>query len=457
MAQFFKNIKVLPGKILIALAFVTLLSACEKFIEITETNGQMQAQDVFESDATANAAINGLYRSMRSAIQTPLIQMNSIYSNEIMPYSNSTGNSYYTLNLQTGDSLLPWSTFYAVVYGANNAIERLDGNFNIPEISRKRYIAEAKFMRAFCHFFMVNLYGDVPLVLTTDVNTNSHISRSAVSSVYTQIIKDLIEAKADLPDDYSHATNERVRANKWVAGALLARAYLYQKDYSNAETEANAIINSGKYSLLTNATGIFNKNNNEAIFQFANNISDTNPANGFIFTSAPVYVCTPVLLNAFEMGDQRKTSWIRTSTYSGQQISAPFKFTSTAANPPEYITMIRLAEMYLIRSEARAMRNDFQGSADDVNLLRLKHGGLAVPIVASADQNNAVTIILHERLVELFTECGHRFFDLKRTGRINAVMGLEKPTYWKPTAALYPIPSLEIQRNPSLTPNPGYE
>src|SRR5690606_35336026 len=148
---------------------------------------------------------------------------------------------------------------------------------------------------ALCHFYMVNLYGDIPLVLTTDVRTNSQTERSAVPVIYEQMIADLLDAKMDLPEDYSHVSGvERVRATKWAAAALLARAYLCQNDYTKSESEAQEIINSGKYHLLS-ASGIFNKNNAEAIFQFANNSTDNNGVTAFIYTSVPVYVCTPVL------------------------------------------------------------------------------------------------------------------------------------------------------------------
>lgn len=454
-----KYIRVLLGKTLF-IALPILFSSCTDFVNVDEVQDNMLAELVFESEPTANSAILGVYRNMRSAVQTPLIALNSIYSNEIMPYSNALSNSYYTFNLQPGDSTLPWNTFYAVIYASNNAIEQLERNTTIPETSKRRLIAEAKFVRALSHFYMVNLYGDIPLVLTTNLKINNKIPRTALTTVYSQMVTDLKDAKADLPDDYSHvAGGERVRANKWVVSALLARIYLYQKDYINASIEANAVIDSDKYSLLPSAAGIFNKNNNEAIFQFANNSTDNNfPVTSFIYSSAPTYICTPVLLNMFEAGDLRKSTWIRTTTYNGQSVSVPYKFTSTAANPPEYNTIIRLAEVYLIRAETRAMEDDFQGCAEDINLVRLRHGGLSAPLADPTNREEALDIILHERQVELFTECGHRFFDLKRTGRIDAVMQAEKPDFWRSTAALYPLPLTERQRNPNLTPqNPGYE
>lgn len=443
---------------IVCIAVIPTLSTCEEFVAVDRLETKILAEQVFENEAIANSAIAGLYKTFRSSMPLYISHRNPLYSDEVAPYLNSASNTYFTNSLQPSDTSLPWNSLYSIIYGANNAIEKLQAS-SIGETKREQYIAEAKFMRAMCHFYLVNFFGDVPLVLTTDVNTNKLISRTPVAQVYDQIITDLKEAKEHLGDDYSHAANQRVRANKWVASAMLARAYLFTKDYPKAETEADAVIGSGRYTLLTSPTGIWNKNNTEAILQLANNSTENNTvASLYIYTSAPANVLTPALLNAFEIGDLRRTTWIRTQTYSGQSVSIPYKMTSTANNPPEYTTLIRLAEMYLIRAEARAMREDFRGCADDVNLIRLQHGGLSTPLSDPASKEAAVTMVLHERQVELFTEGCHRFFDLKRTGRIDAVMNAAKPDYWKSTAALYPIPLTERQRNPNLTPqNPGYE
>lgn len=445
--------------VIICATTILILTNCEDFVSVDRLQTQILAEQIFEDDAMANSAVVGLYKSFKSGIPSFLSYNSSVYSDEVIPFLNSVSNAYYTNSLQPNEISLPWSPFYNVIYGANNAIEKLQKSRSISQTKIKQYIAEAKFIRAMCHFYLVNFFGDVPLVLTSDVNTNKLISRTPVALVYDQIIVDLIDAKNDLGDDYSHSANERTRANKWVASAMLARVYLFAKNYPKAEAEANLVIGSGKYSLLTPLTGIWSKNNAEAMLQLANNYSENNSAAyDYIYTNSPVAVLTSSLLDAFESGDLRKNTWIQTSTYSGQSVSIPYKMTTTAINPPEYFTLIRLAEMYLIRAEARAAREDFGGCADDINVLRLQHGGLTTPLADPANLEAATTMVLNERQVELFTEGCHRFFDLKRTGRIDAVMQNAKPDYWKSTASLYPIPLTERQRNPNLNPqNPGYE
>src|SRR5258706_7115947 len=137
---------------------------------------------------------------------------------------------------------------------------------------------EAKFLRAFCYFYLVNLFGDVPLLTTTDFASNSIAPRTPVNQVYDQIIADLKQAVNILPFDYSNTNGERIRATKWAASALLARVYLYTGKYADAETQATLVINNPAYNLVTisPSNNGFQKNNSEAILQLQSNNSTTN-------------------------------------------------------------------------------------------------------------------------------------------------------------------------------------
>jgi hypothetical protein len=122
----------------------------------------------------------------------------------------------------------------------------------------------------------------------------------------------------------------------------------------------------------------------------------------------------------------------------------------------EYDVVLRLGEQYLIRAEARAEENNLTGSAADLNFIRTRAG---LPNTTATSQAALLAAILHERQVELFTEWGHRWFDLKRTGNLNAVMGAVTPIKggtWTASGALYPIPQSEITLDPKLTQNEGY-
>jgi hypothetical protein len=426
-------------------------------VEIDSSTSKQLAEQVFSNDGNSNSAINGIYFNVKS-LASHITLYNSLASDDVKNFSSSTAFDEYRLNDLKSTSTLPWTALYSVIYACNSALEGLAASKGVSEKARQYYTGEAKFNRAFCYFYLVNLFGRVPLILSTDVSMSATASRDDTAKVYNQIINDLKDAQASTSPDYTYTGGDKSRANRWAATALLARTYLYLRDYVHAEEQANAIINSSLYSLLNGPTGVFVKNNSEAILQLANNSSEGNGvASNFIFVTSPNVICTDFLLNAFESGDLRRSSWIGAKVYSGKTYNYPFKFTTTAVNPNEWYTILRLSEMYLVRAEARAMQNDFKGAIDDVNLVRLRHGGLSIPLPIPISQSGSLDIILRERQVDFFTEGMHRFFDLKRTGRLDAVMLSEKQLTWKSRSAFYPLPLSDIQRNTNLEQNPLYQ
>ena len=201
-------------------------------------------------------------------------------------------------------------------------------------------------------------------------------------------------------------------------------------------------------------------NSSEAIWQIqqTNDPSiNTNEGNTFILTAAPYYVSlSNYLLNAFEANDNRQSHWVGSYTDGVTTWFFPYKYKVQASSGPvvtEYSMVFRLAEQYLIRAEARAEQNtNISGALSDLNVIRSRAG---LASINTNDKDSLLTLIQHERQVELFSEWGHRWFDLIRTGKADAVLGSEKPN-WKSTAKLFPIPLVEIQENPKITQNPGY-
>jgi hypothetical protein len=337
-------------------------------------------------------------------------------------------------------------------------------------------------MRAFFYFYLVNLYGDVPLALTTDPAINSVISRASEQQVYQQIIDDLLEAENLLSETFLDGSlsvysgiPERVRPTKWAAAALLARVYLYYgkligdiSNYANAETQATSVIDNTSLFRLPALNSVYLKNSREAIWQIQPVAPGRNTEEGFTFIlpqSGPNSYLNPVylsnnLLNSFEVGDLRKSEWVSsitpvtgTATY---YFPYKYKSTITTGSATEYLMILRLAEQYLIRAEARAQQNNIDGAKTDLNAVRNRAGLLNT---TANDKTEMMAAVLHERQVELFTELGHRWFDLKRTKAVDLVMNSVTPIKggtWQTTDQLYPIPVADIIRNSTLKQNPGY-
>jgi hypothetical protein len=198
----------------------------------------------------------------------------------------------------------------------------------------------------------------------------------------------------------------------------------------------------------------------ETVFQLQSIVPRINTWDGesYIILSTPQTVAmSSTLFNAFEPDDLRKSSWTNTYTEGSDTWSYPFKYkirTLPEATSPktEYQVILRVGELYLVRAEARANLDNLTSSAEDLNAIRSRAG---LPPIMVIDRANLLLGIEQERRVELFSENGHRWLDLKRTGRLDAVLGAGKPN-WQPTDALFPIPQTERNRNNNLTQNPGY-
>jgi hypothetical protein len=118
--------------------------------------------------------------------------------------------------------------------------------------------------------------------------------------------------------------------------------------------------------------------------------------------------------------------------------------------------VLRLGEIYLIRAEARAEQNNVSGAQADLNAVRTRAG---LGYTTATDQASLLNAIAHERQVELFTEGGNRFFDLKRTGKIDSVMTAYAPLKegtWSDYMQIFALPLNDIQQDANLTQNPGY-
>jgi hypothetical protein len=184
-----------------------------------------------------------------------------------------------------------------------------------------------------------------------------------------------------------------------------------------------------------------------------------NAPDGFMFVPPapslkPAYLITKELWNAFEMGDLRRLNWIKSGPFGNY----PYKYTvylSAADIPPtEYNVVLRLAEQYLIRAEARANQNKIEDAVADINIIRTRAG--LSSLSTNIDSEQCLHDIEQERRTELFTEWGHRWIDLKRTGRANTVFSKVKSN-WQYYDTLYPIPFAELETAPNLEQNPGYE
>ncbi|MGN6293142.1 MAG: RagB/SusD family nutrient uptake outer membrane protein [Chitinophagaceae bacterium] len=457
---------------ILPLLLLSAIVGCKKYVDVPPPQDQLPAEAAFTTDKTATATMVGLYSDMNGynySFGNVLASfMPAMSADEF--YSAFTSFDAFKLNSLTPDNSYVntlWQQPYAYIYHVNAIYEGVAASNSLSPAVKSQLLGEARFMRAFFYFYLVNYFGDVPLILDTDARKNSSLPRTPAAQVYESIINDLKEAVDKLQDEYQNS--ERIRPNKAAAKTLLARAYLYTGKWSDAETLAGEVIGDNRYQLLTNLNSVFLKTSHEAIFQIAavNTVTGAGGMNtweGFNIvpatpTSRSYYVIFPELVNAFESGDLRKANWTKSYVVGANTFYCPFKYQNRLISPVvEYTTVLRLAELYLIRAEARAKQNKLDIAIDDLDEIRHRAG--LNPLDDNLTQDQVLQAVEQERRVELFSEWGHRWFDLKRTNRADAVLAPMKNTLqassWQSTDTLYPIPAPARRTNINLSQNNGY-
>ncbi|HWW42271.1 RagB/SusD family nutrient uptake outer membrane protein [Pedobacter sp.] len=478
------------GLLIIALVFITFPS-CKKLIEVGGPNTSVNSENIFEKDITASSVLTAIYSKLSAAsifqgrAITSMSYLAGLSADELTLISpDNFLKAYYTntLNTQNDVGTQIWNNAYPDIYVINATLEGISNSTSLTPIVKQQLLGEAKFLRAFYFFYLVNLYGDVPLILSTDYKVNSLLKRTPKEKVWEQIIIDLKDAQNLLSEKYLDAslliqTEERVRPTKWAATALLARIYLYTRNWDSAEREASILIGNNNYGLVT-LNQVFKMNSKEAIWQLQPVTRNINTQDGIAFiltpetgvgTSQPGCISAS-LLNSFDIGDQRKKDWINSVKIDDVDYYYAYKYKiGYVVDGPvsEYSMVLRLAEQYLIRAEARIQQGKISEGLDDLNILRDRatdktEGAVRLSkLSTSLAPSDALLAVEHERQTELFTEWGHRWLDLKRTNRVDEIMAIEVPKkigggVWKSFQQWFPLPTYDLQKDPNLIQNTGY-
>lgn len=451
-----------------ALVLLTL-GSCKKFLTVLPVDQVSDAVTIVDS-TSAETAVRGVYRTMAGGEVAGTSTTGSYYGGlfETFGYlggddivwtgSQSVIQQFIAHNLTSDNGNLEtvWTGIYQTINGANQVIAKvplLVNDSTFTQAGRNQLTGEGYFLRALSYFDLARCWGGVPITLTptTTATQKNGIGRSTLAQTYAQVLSDLNAADSLMAPP---TVQNPVRANKETAWALKARYYLYQKDWVDAEAYATKVLaDVTNYQLLTPFSSWFQPasavGTRESVFELSYNATYTNstrgywqpPANGGTRQWAPGDSIVTLLNNPL-IGGGRSALVAETSTglwYGNLFYRSP-------GTDPSYI--IRIAEVYLIRAEARAQQNELSGALSDLDAVRSR-SGLAAS--TASDQGDILLAIENENRVEFALE-PHRWFDLVRTGRAQAVLGITDPNM-----LLFPIPVTEITlSNGTLTQNPGY-
>ncbi|WP_447642355.1 MULTISPECIES: RagB/SusD family nutrient uptake outer membrane protein [Chitinophagaceae] len=477
---------------------MALMSCSKSFIDAkSNLVGQPAGTSLWKTPADAQSAVNTIYGNLRSwnNVAFASVILENIPSDDAAKGSTAGDATFinlydnFTVTATEGQGDGFWTGQYQNINFCNQVLDHVDTMSGVSDALKTRYLAEAKFIRAYSYFRLVRMFGRIPLIIHVPVTPDElNPKQNTPAEVYAQIESDLSDAASGLPSTV--VASEAGRATQGAAWALHAKVAMYQKKWNDVLTYTNNVINSNVYSLFPNYYQLFriaNENNSESIFEiqcnYVNGNSDISNSqysqvqgNRDANAGWGFNVPTQDLVNEFETGDPRLPATVMTqgmTTGSGEVVPM-----STSGNPTMYnmkayvpfslavldnqgadqnIRVIRYAEVLLMNAEANNELGNTSAALASLEKVRARARGTnssILPEVTITDQSALRTAIYHERRVELAME-NDRYFDVIRQGRAATVFG---PLGWKANKNEYwPIPQTEIDNsNGVLTQNPGY-
>lgn len=443
--------------LLAALLLLPGLQACENFLNLKPIDS-IAATDAINNAQTAEAAIMGAYSKVQSYYSSYYISLgvmpgdNVEYNGSLSQYLQLDQNSISPENVAT---VTAYQGIYEAINTANSIIDALENKtIDDPELTtakRERTLGEAYFIRALGYFDLARGWGGVQLQLkpTNGFNTLKGIKRSTQEETYLQVLSDLEQAAQLLPEDDA-STRNRVQKN--AAYALQARLYLYLKRWKEAEERASSVIISSKYELVEPFNTFFKTpfQSAESVFELQFSSNDRNSYWNLWYPSSlgGQYTLKPTqeLVGKLEDPKRGGTRHSLIASHEGYVYGNLYNTMGISTDP---VYVIRIAELYLIRAEARAKKQspDVEGALADLNRVRQR---AEVPALQSTDLEEIIRAIEDENSLEFAFE-PHRWFDLVRTGRADDVLGVTDRNFW-----LFPLPSSDILSDPDTEQNPGY-
>ena len=442
-----------------------MLTGCDKLVEVDFPSSQIGTEQVFADVQTANAALTGLYASLRDeslitgADYYSASTLLASYTDDLDCYTNDQNgvrDIYHNQQTESNQVVASiWSRTYSHIYYANSLIRGVEMSVKLKEADKNRIKGEAMLLRSLVYFYLQQLFGDIPYTASIDYEYNRTLSRTGAGDVLEQLVTDVTEAAGLLSDDYRDV--ERIYPNRKAAQVLLARIYLLQSDWTQAETMAETILSSPLYVFQADINAVFHKTGSHILWQMKpeNSGDATLEAYFYYFSgSAPHnYSLTEDLVNSFVTDDLRRQFWVAEVTSGGNTWYRPYKYKNQeGTNFNEYSIVFRLEEVYFILAEALARQGRIDEALPYLNATR-QRAGLTGFTSLSAEE--FLTELLAEKRREFFSESGYRFIDLKRLDRLDELSAL-KPN-WEEYKKVWPLPQNEMLLNQNLSPqNNGY-
>ena len=438
----------------ILILFVLATLSCTKMLDVQPT-ASISADQAIKDKSGVDKAITGAYYSLHD--------VGNYGRNQVIVEDLAADNLAWTGTTrdyqQVAENLIAadngiidgiWTSNYDCINRVNNVLIRI-GDIEMTANERNMYTGDGLFLRALSHYNLLCYFGGIPIKTkpTLDLSTINQ-SRNSVVEVYVQIINDLLTAEQILPK-----TRSIGRASAYSAEALLARVYLSAFQYSSdpamadsAIINAGDVISNGGYTLAPAFNDLYNGNTTESIFEVIFDAQNYNRLAQYFFPVSLTgrYEVSPTteFVQSFHATDT--TRFVATITFDEKNLPYGIKYKDYTSGT-DRVYVLRLAEMYMIRAEARAYSSgNIDDIRNDINILRVRTG---LPATTATTYDELKLAIEAERRHEFAFE-SQRWSDLVRTKRATTVLGIDEKY------TLFPIPLSEMQTNKLMTQNPGY-
>lgn len=487
-----------------AVVLLGMISCGDGFLEKEPIIGQVES-NFYKTEDDAIAAINSAYATLQFEL-TPGGHFRWFWGDILSDDSTKGGegdNDQFTLKqleefqgpTNTEYLQAEWEADYEGIYRANKVLERVP-DIEMSETLKQRILGEAKFIRAYFHYNLVTIFGNIPLVDKVLAPSDYDTPQSTPADVWSLIEQDLNEAMVVLPIRSAYPDEDLGRATHGAAAALLAKAHLYQREFAEAKSAAEAVVTSGEYTLTPEYKDIFTQNGENgpgSVFEIQymnasggnwgrNNANEGTFSNVFQrargqFEGFGFNLPTQDLVDEFFVEGSEDPRLEHTVFRVGDSMGDRGLFTKDATGgfPHDYYNkkafnnkseeapfgdpnpnggtndrVIRYADVLLMHAESAFHTGDETAAKSSLNIVRARVGLDPVELSGGA----LLDAIYHERRVELGME-GHRFFDLVRTNRAQNVLG---PLGFKSGVnEILPIPEFEITKSNGIyNQNPGY-
>ncbi len=481
--------------ILFSLAFPFLSSCADKFLE-ERPRSEVTSEFYYRNDDEALAAVYGIYEVVffSSGLLRLDMYVRPEASSDLFTYKpgaafNARSFPQYFVDSENPLLLGMWSGAYDAIGRCNSVIANLSKDRpGIGEGTKAHLIGEARFFRALMYYYLVQLWGNVPLVVEEKTDIGAlNVPQANPDDVWAQIIADAGAAVSALPEKSAYDNAQRARASKGTARVVLAKSYMAQAKWEEAEAQIDLIIASGEYGLEATVADVFKvakENGLESIFE-------GNYSEGFTprrrNTSMDFWMPTERFTGnstyspndyALAMHDPNSARYKHYFSGKGVMVS-PYGEVVTTAEKRVYLMkfydfehrggfgqvntdnpfnnkVFRYADVLLMKAE---VENELRGATPIahglLNQIRRRAG--EAPIEGVTDKAAFRELVFAERAMELIGE-NHRYFDLKRRGKAYFLdkVRQSRPDEVRDHQFLWPIPEADLRVNPMLEQNQGY-